>query len=418
MKKFAMMIAALSLCACTFTACGDDDKDDNKNSGKAAIGADCNANDDCDSGFCSDAKKCAEKSVADDKKADGEACAKDDDCKSGNCDNKVCAAKSAEDGGKKADGEACESNDDCNSGNCDNKVCAAKSGGDDKKADGEACDKDDDCNSGSCGEDKKCAAKSEEKSCDADKDCEGSKNGKFACDVENHKCVECLSKDIVDAACDNSKPGPVCISNVCSKCTDDKQCGDGKVCNKDSGNCVIPDGTCWDDKDCTDKSKPVCSADHVCVASTAECGVNTACADKSKVCVASKCLDKAAKDDSCDDSFVARCSDDMRTLISCKDKKVIETTCKDYATPSSTEQYYCMYNPNGKADCVLECASKDANLKEGDIEFPNCTEDNKEAWNYTCLKDFYDSALFSFAVIEACENNKKCDDSGDKAVCK
>ena len=385
MKKFAWMIAALSLCACTFTACGDDDKDNNTNANKAAIGADCKANADCESGLCKDSKCAAKDSSSADKKANDEACEKADDCQSGYCsDDKKCADKPAGGDDKKANDEACENADDCQSGYCsDDKKCA------DKPASGDKCTNDDEC----------------------------TKGGKLYCHVDSGACVECLADNALDDACDNSKPGPVCISNACAKCTEDKQCGDKRVCDKDSGKCSAADGTCWEDKDCKDSSKPVCGSDHICVASTAECGLNTPCADSSKVCAAGKCVAKAAKNDACDDSFVARCSNDMKTLISCKDKKVIETKCSDYAA-SSKEQYLCMFSPDGIADCALECASKDANLKEGDIEFPNCTEDKGEAWNYTCLNDFYKSGLFSFAVIEKCASGKKCDASGAKAVCK
>ena len=90
-----------------------------------------------------------------------------------------------------------------------------------------------------------------------------------------------MAKNVVDDSCDNSKPGPVCISNVCSKCTDSAQCGDGKICDTESGKCLT-DASCILDDDCKDPTKPYCSKDHVCVA-TKETIDN--CGD----CAAGKC---------------------------------------------------------------------------------------------------------------------------------
>ncbi len=96
MKKFAMMIAVLSLCACSFVACSDDD--DDKDSKKLADGAVCAADADCASNYCNADKKCAKKAdIADG--AEGGKCLADDKCN----DDLVCNAdkiceKKADDG--------------------------------------------------------------------------------------------------------------------------------------------------------------------------------------------------------------------------------------------------------------------------------------------------------------------------------
>ncbi|MBQ1925784.1 MAG: hypothetical protein II180_06680 [Proteobacteria bacterium] len=129
MKKLAYLVAALSLCAVSFTACDDNNDND------AAI--ECSNNSDCKDNaegkiICSEDSKCVapeDDPAPADKLADGADCEDNDACASGICgEDKKCAA-AAEDpapSDKLADGADCEDNDACASGICgDDKKCAA-----------------------------------------------------------------------------------------------------------------------------------------------------------------------------------------------------------------------------------------------------------------------------------------------------
>jgi hypothetical protein len=82
---------------------------------KKASDEDCNKDDECDSGTCSDGKCGA-------KKQNGDECSKDAECSSDQCSSGKCS------GGKKAEGEDCEADEDCDSGRCKEEKCAAGSG--------------------------------------------------------------------------------------------------------------------------------------------------------------------------------------------------------------------------------------------------------------------------------------------------
>ena len=266
MKKFAYMIAALSLCACTFTACGGDDKDDDKGSDKAAIGADCEKASDCASNYCSDEKKCAEKQ-------EGEA----NPCKG------------------KADGTACGDNKECKA-----EACVEKEGGEANpckdKADGTAC-----------GDNKECKAEAcvEKEGDDADPACKGKAVGDFCADDESKICDEALKCIEVapEVECEKASFVAMCDLNqeglLLSACDDNNKIvkvdctanTDGKTACY-NGACVQPNGhedECSVDTDCKDSAKPYCSDEHKCVAektdanSCGECTAGTCQIDNDKV---------------------------------------------------------------------------------------------------------------------------------------
>ncbi|MBQ8037501.1 MAG: hypothetical protein IJ268_10945, partial [Proteobacteria bacterium] len=160
MKKLACLIAALSLCAVSFTACDDNNDND------AAI--ECSNNSDCQDNaegktVCSEDSKCVapeEDPAPSDKLADGADCEANDACASGICgEDKKCAPAEDAPSDKLADGADCEANDACASGICgeDKKCAPAEDAPADKLADGADCEANDACASGICGEDKKCA---------------------------------------------------------------------------------------------------------------------------------------------------------------------------------------------------------------------------------------------------------------------
>jgi hypothetical protein len=81
---------------------------------KKGADEDCQKDDDCDSGSCSDGKCGA-------KKQNGDECQKDSECSSDQCASGKCS------GGKKAEGEDCESDEDCDSSRCKEDKCTAGS---------------------------------------------------------------------------------------------------------------------------------------------------------------------------------------------------------------------------------------------------------------------------------------------------
>jgi hypothetical protein len=81
---------------------------------KKGADEDCQKDDDCDSGSCSDGKCGA-------KKQNGDECTKDGECSSDQCASGKCS------GGKKAEGEDCESDEDCDSSRCKEDKCTAGS---------------------------------------------------------------------------------------------------------------------------------------------------------------------------------------------------------------------------------------------------------------------------------------------------
>jgi len=81
---------------------------------KKGADEDCQKDDECDSGSCSDGKCGA-------KKQNGDECTKDSECSSDQCSSGKCS------GGKKAEGEDCESDEDCDSSRCKEDKCAAGS---------------------------------------------------------------------------------------------------------------------------------------------------------------------------------------------------------------------------------------------------------------------------------------------------
>lgn len=145
-KRF--IFAAVVALGFGMAACSDDDGDDNKkdNSVECTVNADCK---DTAKPVCNtETKKCeAEKTVVDGKKENGDACEKADDCESGYCgDDKKCADKPAtgDKGDKKDGGEACENSDECKSAYCDNGKCKAETPatcGNKALDEGEFCDK-------------------------------------------------------------------------------------------------------------------------------------------------------------------------------------------------------------------------------------------------------------------------------------
>lgn len=108
-------------------------------------------------------------------------------------------------------------------------------------------------------------------------------------------CIECSS----DTQC--GSPKPICVLGRCEECGTSADCGaaarcypkdfkcdaacasDGE-CPGDSPHCDVPSGVCVGclaNADCTEPSKPICSAEHQ---QCAECGNNDDCSAAKPVC--------------------------------------------------------------------------------------------------------------------------------------
>ncbi len=300
MKKFAWLFAALSLCACSFTACGDDDDD---SSNKKKNGEACEVAADCESDYCSADKTCAAKPAADDKAKEGEACA-DKECANGlKCnDSKVCEKDEAVVDDKANKGESCADKEcaeglECNS----DKICADKAIADDKAKEGEAC-ADKECAEGlKCNDSKVCEKeeaaadkKSEGEACEKSEECD---DGLVCTDVDGSKI--CLSNEDDEDACVAAthvitcgNPEGVATSYICENsvitpkaCNENERCDEGKGCVADEANVE-----CSLDTDCSEKdpSKPYCNDEHVCVAEKLDsnnCGVCEAGVCRIDICV-------------------------------------------------------------------------------------------------------------------------------------
>lgn len=345
MKKFAWMIAILGLCAGSMVACGGDDEKDAE------------------------------------KKANGEACEAATDCISNYCnEDKICADAPANDTDKKANGEACEAATDCKSNYCssEDKICA-----DDPAL--------------------------EIPECEDNGDCENHTEGKLVCNVDAGVCVECLADNKEDDACDGSKPGPICVENVCSKCTDNAQCGENQECDLDSGKCVAADGTCLEDKDCKDPAKPYCGDNYTCTNVAPSTPSN--CDECDGVCVGgTTCVPTVNVDDSCDATFVTRC-DGLKDILICKDNVVTKIRC------NSDLSLTCQETLAGYAECVEECPEE---LKEGDIQYADC--DKAVAYRYVCRPAYnITETLFAFETVEDCSttagNTCQANAANTEALC-
>ena len=103
------------------------------------------------------------------------------------------------------------------------------------------------------------------------------------CDLQTGACVGCLE----DSDC-AAQGKPVCVDNQCVDCSDDDECGQGKVCDPASDRCL---SQCADADDCP-ASAPTCDlARGVCIFCIADsqCGADAPICDGSVgQCV--KCL--------------------------------------------------------------------------------------------------------------------------------
>ena len=263
MKKTAWLFAALSICACSFTACGgDDDKDETPATTTAQEGQACSNDIKCADGLTCNAStnKC--------EKTSGTPAA-DDSCK-GKQANDVCGVNKVCDANlkcvdKAANGdqgdEACKgkkANEECGT----NKVCDANLKCVDKAGDG--------------GEgDEACKGKKANEECGTNKVCDA-----------NLKCVDKEEEFKGDAECKGKSA--------------DDECGTNKVCDKDLK--------------CVEKTE-----------ADVPCDEDNPCANKSSVCNLEK--KKCVKLGDCNlGSFVEFCTNGGN-MVTCQSKKMTVYNC-------------------------------------------------------------------------------------------
>jgi len=299
MKKFALMFAALSLCACTFTACGDDGDD---SPSKAKKGESCEKVE-CDTGLkCNDSKVC-EEDAAGAKAKKGEACEKVD------CDTGLFCSK--------------------------DKVCT------EYLKEGVACDDTTVCDLGlQCDDtEKKCAKAKLGDSCEV-ADCDDN----LVCD-DNKKCIE-KPKGKAGDHCEKTED---CEENL--TCEDHEG---NKICTK-----AASEGDCMSNSDCKDPEKPVCGDNYKCVAAPTDL-CEGKCTDGAE-CVLGICVTEAMKALQDGDDYPAGVSTSFcngDTLVAkTKAGKVGLIDCKANGYNGCV-----VHNMNGsaEADCNGQAAALDA----------------------------------------------------------
>ena len=225
MKKFAYMLAALSLCTVSFVAC-DDDKDTDTDQPKV----ECNSNDDCkdnaEGKTVCESNKCVAPAAS-----DKEDCSSNDDCKDNSngktvCESNKCVAPSTEEPECSKDADCAENEEgktSCNAGKCDypndDDVCDAASyqiicenGGasawvcKDSKITKEDCGEGKECKDG-----QGCVEKHDEGECYTNDDC-AAKGADYFCN-DNKMCEQKVAKDpCKDISCND---GFSCLEGIC-----------------------------------------------------------------------------------------------------------------------------------------------------------------------------------------------------------
>ncbi|MBQ9817580.1 MAG: hypothetical protein IJM59_08995 [Proteobacteria bacterium] len=298
MKKTAWLFAALSICACSFTACGgDDDKDETPATTTAQEGQACGNDIKCADGLTCNAStnKC--------EKTSGTPAA-DDSCK-GKQANDVCGVNKVCDANLKCVDKAAEGGDKAQKGeDCSSKACAEGL---------------------ICGDDKKCAEKPAD---GGDKAQKGEDCSSKACDA-GLKCDDASKKCVEDKGGEGGEGDEACKGK---KAND--ECGTNKVCDANL-KCVDKEEEFKGDAECKGKSaddecgtNKVCDKDLKCVEKTeadVPCDEDNPCANKSSVCNLEK--KKCVKLGDCNlGSFVEFCTNGGN-MVTCQSKKMTVYNC-------------------------------------------------------------------------------------------
>ncbi len=361
MKKFALMFAALSLCACTFTACGDDGDD---SPSKAKKGESCEKVE-CDTGLkCNDSKVC-EEDAAGAKAKKGEACEKADDCDT----NLFCGSdkKCAEP--LKA-GETCDENSLCELG----LQCDATS--------------------------KKCEKAKLGDSCEV-ADCDDN----LVCDDSTKKCIE--------------KPK----AKAGEHCDKTEDCEENLTCEEHEGNktCTkaASEGECFSNSDCKDPAKPVCGEGYKCVEASSdlcdgkctdgECVLGVCVTDAMKALKDGDDYPAGAADSFCNgNNLVYKGSDKKAHLADCSADGY--TGCVVFSDDHNVVQADC----NGQTAALDACKAAPQASQELDLWRIDTCLTSTSLYEVFCTKDLSgnDIAVPTYAG----KNDKEAEDCGTCSI--
>ena len=371
MKKFALMFAALSLCACTFTACGDDDDSPSK----AKKGESCEKVE-CDTGLtCNDSKVCEEKSGEVAKAKKGESCEKVE-CDTGLIcnDSKVCEEKSGEaEKAKKGDSCAekeCDTGLKCN----DSKICEEESTELEKAKKGESCEI---------------------------LDCED----ELICDDSTKKCIE-KPKAKAGEHCDKTED---CEENL--TCEDHEG---NKTCTK-----AASEGECFSNSDCKDPAKPVCGEGYKCVEAPSdlcdgkctegECVLGVCVTDAMKALKDGDDYPAGAADSFCNgNNVVYKGSDKKAHLADCSADGY--TGCVVFSDDHNVVQADC----NGQTAALDACKAAPQASQELDLWRIDTCLTSTSLYEVFCTKDLSgnDIAVPTYAG----KNDKEAEDCGTCSI--
>ncbi len=410
MKKFAWMIAALSLCACSFVACSDDDDKKDDKPTVAKLGDACSDTIKCDTGLKCDNKKCVKDEAADGTKggkcrvieegADGLPCDANLECKENICVEASSDIADGAEGGKcrvieeGADGLPCDANLECKENIC------VKATSDEKKDDGAACTKDEDCKSNSC------SGEEGSKVCiPAGEDCTA-----FA-----PSCETTAEGMIAYTACsaDTGITKVECFKNT-----------DGKTDCKD-GACVEPAGDveCSKDSDCKDKdaSKPycnsgVCGATQEVVDPCTKVNCLEGLCDRG-ICVTDDMKKLAAGDPCVDSDFQTFCNGEK--LVQCSKNKIVMDDCAtDKIGKCTVAENLGKYEAlcSGDETAIKLCKANEA-LATPETYIETCYGTQDWVAKVICVLDVNNEyAINVIDMAKDCEG-KACKYDNDKAVC-
>ena len=395
MKKLCFLGICASLIG--ISACDNDSSDNNKDT-KAALGAECQVADDCESNYCNESGICAEAPTDEIKKEDGEKCSKADECKSGKCEDGQCGAKADEEINPckdKADDTECGENKVCKA-----EACVDKEGGEDDpckgKADDTECGENKVCKSEACvdkegGEDDPCKGKADDTECGENKVCKSEacvdkEGGSIACKNETD-CPDSHAYECIEGAC-VVKPLP------CEGKEDGTECGENKVCKSEV--CVDKEG--GEDDPCKGK------------ADDTECGEN-------KVCKSEVCVDKGEPDPSQTDYPPCAKKGDVcgKNQVCDANLKCIDERCSEGKDPcATTDKPYCHIVEDQVVCSIVEnCGTNETMNADGKceptlgLEGAACTTSDECAEGLTCHENHCASIALG-GEGEACTTSSDC----------
>lgn len=256
------------------------------------------------------------------------------------------------------------------------------------------------CKNGVCTErEPECTEENAMKKCPANKPiCQ---NGICTKEETDPKCLS-------NATCPSN--APICQNGICTplenvKCAGNSTCGAGYVCDYEK---CIPENSCTKTHPCPDKQ--VCH-NGTCIKNTIKtCNSTTPCADKSKTCVAGKCIAcNCAEDETCTlEGTCVKTKESKIKSLKVGDKCDYEpnfTFCEDNRLFTCTQSYGEEFHKLGVRDCGAKiCADSTS-------EGRNCHEpcDDTSDFFGECLALYNGESGYDdyYAFLSICEEDSK-----------